>query len=340
MFILLVIAVVGVYSAWQIFGPTIQVPEKGFFYIHTGENFDQVSTNLKAQHILGSGFFFNQLANRAGYKQNVKPGKYAIKKGMSLLSLVKMLKGGRQEPVRLVINKLRTKEDLAGKIGKIFEADSASVINFLLNNDSLSRYNLDTNSAMTMVIPNTYLFWWNSSIDHIFDRLHKQHDLFWDGDRAKKAAAEGLTIEQVYTLASIVEEETNKQEDKGPIASVYMNRIKKGMRLEADPTVKYAMRDFGLKRIRHGHLDYPSPYNTYRNSGLPPGPICTPSINTLDAVLDAPKTDFLFFVAKPSLDGYSNFTSSYQEHLKFAKAYQRALDSIFSARNQNAALQN
>ncbi|MBS1927197.1 MAG: endolytic transglycosylase MltG [Chitinophagaceae bacterium] len=341
LFILLfLIALVGAYSAWQVFGPTIHPTQSGFFYIKTGENFQQVSAHLKEQHIINSSFFFNQISKRAGYPEQIKPGKYAINKRMNLYSLVKMLKAGRQEPVRLVITKLRTKEDLAGKLGKLFESDSTRFINFLLNNDSIARYHLDTNTVMTMIIPNTYLFWWNSSVDNIFDRLHRQHDLFWEGSRSEKAASEGLSPEQVYTLASIVEEETNKAEDKGLIASVYMNRIKKGMRLEADPTVKYAMRDFGLKRIRHGHLDYPSPYNTYRNSGLPPGPICTPSINTLDAVLEAPKTDYLFFVAKPSLDGYSNFTSSYTEHLKFAKAYQKALDSIIIARTQNGTPQN
>lgn len=336
LFIFILIAGAGVYSAWQVFGSTIHSPKSGFFYIKTGENFIQVKQSLLDQHIISSSFFFNQLAKRSGYTKDVKAGRYAIKKGMNLYNLVKILKGGRQEPVRLVITKLRTKEDLAGKIGKQFEADSVAVIDFLLNNDSLQKYNLDTNTAITMVIPNTYLFWWNSSVRNIFDRLQQQHDIFWEGDRSQKAASEGLTKEQVYTLASIVEEETNKPQDKGLIASVYFNRLKKGMRMEADPTVKYAMRDFGLKRILHGHLNFPSSYNTYRNTGLPPGPICTPSIQTIDAVLDAPKTDYLFFVAKPTLDGYSNFTSNYAEHMKFAKAYQRALDSIFLSRNMNS----
>jgi len=132
----------------------------------------------------------------------------------------------------------------------------------------------------------------------------------------------------VYTLASIVEEETNKEEDKGKIASVYINRLNKGMRLGADPTVKFALKDFGLKRIYEKHLRVPSPYNTYLNSGLPPGPICTPSLKTIDAVLDAPATSYLYFVAKPELNGYSNFASSYEEHLRFAKAYQQALDTL------------
>jgi UPF0755 protein len=187
---------------------------------------------------------------------------------------------------------------------------------------------------MTLIIPNTYLFWWNSSVKNIFDRFATQKKNFWEGKRTAKAAALNLSPEQVYTMASIVEEETNQPEDKGKIASTYINRLSRGMKLEADPTVKFAMRDFGLKRILYGHLAYPSPYNTYQQTGLPPGPICTPSINTIDAVLDAPKTNYLFFVAKPDLRGYSNFAETYPQHLAFAKAYQQALDSLMKVKSE------
>jgi UPF0755 protein len=245
-----------------------------------------------------------------------------------------MLKAGKQSPVRLVINKIRTKEDLAGKIGQQFEIDSTEVIRFITSNDSLSKFQLDTNTVLTAIIPNTYLYWWNVSFKNMFTRFADQKEKFWNAKRTQKAAALSLTPVQVYIMASIVEEETLKKEDKGLIASVYINRIKKGMKLEADPTVKYAMRNFGIKRVLHGHLLYPSLYNTYRHTGLPPGPICTPSINTIDAVLDAPKTNYIFFVAKPDFNGYSNFAETYQEHLLFAKAYQRALDSLIISRNK------
>ena len=289
---------------------------------------------MKNRGIISGTFFFDKIAKQVKYDKNIKAGKYEIKNGMSLINLVRMLKGGRQSPVRFVINKIRTKEDLAGKIGEQFEVDSAEVINFITNNDSLEKYHVDSNTMMTIIIPNSYLFWWNSSLKNIITRFADQKEKFWDGKRSQKAAVLNLTPDQVYTIASIVEEETVKEEDKGPIASVYMNRIKKGMKLEADPTVKYAMRNFGLKRILHGHLQYPSLYNTYQHLGLPPGPIATPSINTIDAVLDAPKTDYIFFVAKPDFNGYSNFASTYQEHLVFAKAYQHALDSLIISRNK------
>ena len=189
---------------------------------------------------------------------------------------------------------------------------------------------------MTAIIPNTYLLQWNSTFKKLFTRLKSEEEKFWTDDRKAKAAAKNLTPAEVYTMASIVEEETNKPEDKLLIASSYINRINKGMKLEADPTVKYAMRNFGLKRILHGHLQYESPYNTYRNVGLPPGPICTPSTKTIDAVLGAPKTDYIFFVAKPDFKGYSNFAATYAEHLVFAKAYQKALDSLILSKQKNA----
>ncbi len=325
----------GLYSLYAVFGPTVSSPEGKYLYVKTGSDYETVRKSLTDQNILSGTFFFNLVAKQVKYDKNVKPGRYEITKGMSLVNLVRMLKAGRQSAVRLVINKLRTKEDLAGKIGQQFEVDSTEVIHFLTNNDSLRKYNVDTNTMMTLIIPNSYLFWWNSSLKNIVARFADQKTKFWEGKRSRKAAALNLTPEEVYAMASIVEEETNKQDDKGLIASVYMNRIKKGMKLEADPTVKYAMRNFGLKRILYGHLQYPSLYNTYQQTGLPPGPICTASISTIDAVLDAPQTDYIFFVAKPDFNGYSNFASTYQQHLVFAKAYQKALDSLIISKRNN-----
>jgi UPF0755 protein len=200
-----------------------------------------------------------------------------------------------------VINKLRTKEDLASKIGRSFECDSAEVIQFLTSNDSTGALQAGYKYSNDSSDPDTYLILWNSRFKKIFQKLKDEQESFWNAERRQKAADKNLTPAQVYTMASIVEEETNKAEDKPLIASVYINRLKAGTKLEADPTVKYAMRDFGLKRILHGHLAFESPYNTYRNTGLPPGPICTPSSKTIDAVLDAPNTNYIFFVAKPDL---------------------------------------
>ena len=334
--VLAILVLIGAYAAWQVFGPTLKAPADKYFYIKTGSDYNAVKKSLADEHIIGSTFFFDKLAKQAGYDENVKPGRYEIKKGMSIYNLVRQLKAGRQSPVRLVINKFRTKEDLANKIGTMFECSEADALRFLYNNDSLKKYGLDSNTVMTAVIPNTYLLNWNSSFPKLFGRLKAEEEKFWNSERKAKAASKKMTSKQVYTMASIVEEETNKAEDKGLIASVYINRINKGMKLEADPTVKYAMRDFGLKRILQGHTRYPSPYNTYQNTGLPPGPICTPGPGTIDAVLDAPSTEYIFFVAKPGLGGYSNFAVNYQEHLKFAKEYQVWLTDFLQKKQQQA----
>jgi UPF0755 protein len=333
-FLIIIVFIIAVYLAWNIFGPTIKNVDKKFLYIPTNSTYTQVKDSLKKNDFITNWFIFEKVAKYADYPQNVKPGKYKIKSGMSVYSLVKVLRGGKQEPVNLVITKLRTKEDLAKRISRSFEVDSLQVIRFLNNPDSLSKFGVDTLTVMTDVIPNTYTYLWTTPINDIFTKLDAENKKFWNEERLAKAAHLQLTPKQVYIMASIVEEETNKQEDKGKIASVYINRMHKGMRLAADPTVKYAMRDFGLKRIYHKHLAFSSPYNTYLNAGLPPGPICTPSIKTIDAVLDAPQTDYLFFVARADFSGFSDFASSYQQHLVYAKAYQQALDLLIKSKKE------
>ncbi len=330
--IFLIIGLFGGYAAWQLLGPTVSAPAGNYFYIRTGTVYSEVRQSLIEQQIIGNTFFFDLAAKQLKYPAKVKAGRYRVSKGTSVLGLVRMLRSGSQSPVNLVINKLRLPEDLAQKIATGFEADSASVMEVLTNPETLRKYAVDNNTLLTTVIPNTYSFYWNTPPGKILDKLHAEKEKFWNEERRAKASALKLTPAQVYTLASIVEEETNKQDDKGKIASVYLNRIEKGMKLQADPTVKFAIKDFALTRILFGHLNNQSPYNTYQHEGLPPGPICTPSIKTIDAVLDAPQTNYIFFVAKPDFNGYSNFASSYAEHLVYAKAYQQALDSLVKAR--------
>jgi len=330
--ILLIIGLTGGYAAWQLLGPTVSAPAGNYFYIRTGMVYSEVRQSLIDQQVIGNTFFFDLAAKQLKYPAKVKAGRYKVNNGTSVLGLVRMLRSGSQSPVNLVINKLRLPEDLAQKIAAGFEADSAAVMQVMTNPETLQKYDVDNNNLLTIVIPNTYSFYWNTSSEKILDKLHAEKVKFWNEERQAKARALKLTPAQVYILASIVEEETNKQDDKGKIASVYLNRIEKGMKLQADPTVKFALKDFALTRILYGHLSNQSPFNTYQYEGLPPGPICTPSIKTIDAVLDAPQTSYIFFVAKPDFNGYSNFASSYAEHLVYAKAYQQALDSLVKAR--------
>lgn len=330
--IILLVSLVAIYGAWLLFGSSTGFSgDKKSFYIKTGSDLETVIENLRQDSFIRDKGFFRILA-KAMYYQKIKAGKYNFDKGTNMFSIIRKLKSGRQDAVILVINKLRTKEDLAQKIGTLFQCDSAAFIEMITNDSFLSVYNLDTNTVMTSIIPNTYNIEWTTPGRLIFKRLHKEEQKFWNNERTVKARALNLTPAQVYTLASIVEEETTRNEDKGKIASVYLNRLEKGMRLSADPTIKFAMRNFALTRIYSKYLTTPSPYNTYMNAGLPPGPICTPSIKTIDAVLDAPATSYLYFVAKPDFSGYSNFASTYEEHLRYAKAYQQALDSLMSSR--------
>jgi len=315
--------------AWKLFGPATNFDTKNYYLlVRTGATYQDVLDSLKKNDVISRPAIFNMVANRLDYPQKVKAGRYDIKKGMNIVNIVRMLKNGQQDPVNLVITKLRTKEDFAAMIGRKFECDSASFMAFLNNADSLKEYHLDSNTVMTAIFPNTYTYFWNTTPSKIFAKLHNSYESFWNSERLAKAEEHQLNPQTAYILASIVEEETLKREDKAKIASVYLNRIEKGMRLSADPTVKFALRDFGLKRVYEKHLAVESPYNTYKVMGLPPGPICTPSAQTIDAVITSPKTNYLYFVARPNLDGYSNFAETYEEHLKYAKEYQQALDKL------------
>ena len=326
--LLLLVLFVAVFLLWSVFGPAVNNSSKKFLYVPTNGSYEGLKDSLQQNKFLSGFYFFDQLADYVKLQKNIKPGKYRVENGMSLYHLIRKLRSGRQDPVNLVITKIRTPEDLAARLGKILEIDSSGAMNYLKSNDSLREFGVDTNTVLTDVLPNTYTFFWTSKMPVIFEKFNRAKKKFWNKEREEEASRHGLTPDQVYTLASIVEEETNMQADKGKIASVYINRLRKGIPLAADPTVKYALKDFSLKRIYHKHLDVVSPYNTYRNAGLPPGPICTPSEKTIDAVLRAPETSYLFFVAKPDFSGYSNFAVTYAEHLKYAKEYQQALDEL------------
>ena len=288
--------------------------------------------SLMKNHLIKNEGSFEWLANRMNYWQKIKPGKYDIGKGSSILNIVRMLRNGQQTPVNLVITKLRTKADLARLVGNKFETDSSEMMHFLNNSDSLSPFNKNPDIAMTAVLPDTYRFFWNTSSNKIYEKLVEEEKKFWNGERVKKAGELGLTPTQTYILASIVDEETNATSEKGTIASVYLNRIDKNMPLQADPTIRFALDDFTIKRIYGEHLNVSSPYNTYRNAGFPPDPICTPSKKTIDLVLNAPSTNYLYFVADSSFNGRHVFSASYQEHLEKARAYQQAFKERFSAK--------
>jgi UPF0755 protein len=325
--IVLLVLVAAVFVLFRLFGPATAFDSDNYYlYIRTGATYEQVLDTLKQEQVLRSPAFFNFMAERMDYPKNVRAGKYEIKKGMSLTSILRMLHNGRQAPVKIVITKFRTLEGLAGAMGRKLESDSTALSDYLHNNDSLRSFGVDSNTVLAIVVPNTYSYFWNTPPSAVFRKMYTAYKAWWTPARVQAAKERGLTPVTATVLASIVEEETNASADKGKIASVYLNRMAKGIRLSADPTIKYAMRDFELRRIYDKYLQIESPYNTYLYAGLPPGPICTPSEATLEAVLSSPRTDYLYFVAKPDFSGYSNFAATYKDHLAFAKAYRDALD--------------
>jgi UPF0755 protein len=320
------------FLGWTIAGPGTAFNGKtAIIRIPTAnEGRKTVETQLKEENILSFPFAFSQLAGNLDYWENIKPGQYVIKKGMSTLDIIRMLRNGSQTPVNLIINKFRTREDLAGFIGRKLECDSTELVNFFNQPDSTGIFGLDTNNILTAIIPNTYTMYWNISASKLLRRLYSERETFWNKERQAKLQQVNLSKEQAYILASIIEEETNKHDEKPFIASVYLNRLKKNMTLSADPTIKFALRNFGLKRITLKHINDcgDSPYNTYRKHGLPPGPISTPSEKSIDAILNVANTNYLFFCAKADFSGYHSFASNDADHYRNAREYQRALDSL------------
>ena len=324
LFILLTLVIIGVAIAgWIFLGPAtgFSSPTKNLYIRGNVATKKAVIDSLVHNKIITNDMAFEFLANRLDYWKNIKPGKYEIKKGSSLLTIVRMLRNGRQTPVNFTINKIRTKDDIAEMVGRKFECDSIAMLNFLNSEDSLKKFNTSPELAVTNILPDTYTYFWNTYPSRIYQKFYDASKKFWNEERKQKAQALGLSPTQVYILASIIEEETTNDKEKDTIASVYLNRLNNGPKLlQADPTLKFAVKDFALKRIAGDILNVESPYNTYRNPGLPPGPICTPSKKTIDAALNPAKTNFMFFVANTKLNGHL-FSVTFDEHIKKATQY-------------------
>lgn len=293
--------------------------------IHTGSTFNDLVNELSELKIIDDTADFRMIS---GFKKftEPKPGRYRIKDGMSMRELINLLRSGNQEPIDFTFNNIRTKEQLASRVGGKLEADSARFL-FLLNDANfLSKYGLTKDNIMTMFIPNTYQLFWNTSEEQFFDRMAKEYKTFWTDDRKAKAAKLNMTQSEVIILASIVESEQTKYPDERPtIAGLYLNRIKQNIPLQSDPTVIYALGDFSIQRVLESDLKTDSPYNTYLHTGLPPGPIRIPESVSVDAVLNYVKSDYIYMCADFGT-GHHRFTSDYNVHLKNARDYQNALN--------------
>ena len=328
-FILLIMSGIIGYRLYNyIYGENLTVVEKGnpFLYIPAGSNFDEVCQNLKEAG-LNDVASFQRVARKMNYTDKVKSGRYRLTDGMSNIELVRMLRSGRQIPVKVIFNNIRLNTQLAGAVTANIEADSASVMALLTDSAYLvEKYKLTPQTVLSLFIPNTYEFFWNTSAMGFMERMSREYDRFWTESRRQKARDAGLTPLQVSILASIIEEETQMDSEKPTMAGVYINRLNKDIPLQADPTLKYALGDFTIKRVLTQHTKIQSPYNTYQNTGLPPGPICIPSIASIDAVLNFVKHDYLFFCAKEDMSGFHNFARTLQQHNRNAQAYQKELN--------------
>ncbi len=309
-----------------IFDANIQNP--GSIIIPQNATYEQVIDSLKKHKIIANYKAFDWVAKRKKYAESIKPGKYLLDKGLNTNQILNMLRSGNQIPVMVTFNNLRFIEELAGAISKYIEPDSLELINKFNDSTIYERYGFNKNTFHCMFIPNTYEFYWTTTSDQFLERMSMEYKRFWNAERSNKAAELGLTPEEVMTVASIVQEESNKKDEKPIIAGLYLNRIKRGIPLQADPTVKFALGNFHIKRVLNSHLAIDSPYNTYKYPGLPPGPINFPEIQSIESVLHAANTPYIYMCARQDFSGYHNFATTLSGHNINARKYKAALDSL------------
>lgn len=296
-----------------------------YIYIDKNKSYEDVVSQLKKIG-LPSEKFFRLLADRMNLPTTLKTGRYAVKDGATMPEIIRTLRSGNQTPVQITFNNMRTRENLAGRISQQLMMDSTELLNALYDEVMVTQLGFNEFTIPSMFIPNTYEVYWDTSVKNLLERMKKEYNRFWTDARKAKAEQIGLSPEQVSILASIVEEEATYADEYPIVAGLYLNRLKKGMRLEADPTVKFAVGDFSLRRILFRHLEVESPYNTYKNTGLPPGPIRVPSVSAIDGTLSPQQHNYLFMCAKDDLSGRHNFATTHAEHSRNATAYQRALN--------------
>jgi UPF0755 protein len=329
--VFIVVAFLAGLKIYQLYGYIFQpnVQKDYVLYVKSGTTFNMVYETLETNRVLRNMKAFTWVAKMKKCRDYVKPGRYHLEKGMNTNEAINILRAGLQDPVMVIFNNIRTKEELASQISKYIEADSLSILE-LFNPETIREYGFTLETFPAMFIPNSYEFYWTTSAREFADRMKQEYNRFWNEERMKKAAEIGMTPDQVATLASIVQEETNKISEKAKVAGVYINRIHKGMLLQADPTVKFAVGDVTLRRVLNRHLETISPYNTYLVAGLPPGPITFPEISSLDAVLNFEKHNYLYFCAREDFSGLHNFARTNAEHERNAAKYHAALNEMKS----------
>lgn len=325
--VLLVLAGIGSGSIYHLFfSKPFQLTDITYIYIDQDDNIDSVYHKIQTAGKPQSMKGFKMLAERDNYANHIKTGKYAIKPGDNMRYLHRRLAMGYQTPVRLTIGSVRTLDRIARNTGRQLMIDSADIARLMTDTAYLKSIGYTQETLPALLIPNTYEVYWDMSAEDFMQRMIRENKAFWNEERMQKAQSIGLTPTEVSTLASIVEEETAVNAEKPMVAGLYINRLKRGMLLQADPTVKFSMKDFGLKRILYKHLETDSPYNTYKYAGLPPGPIRIPSIQGLESVLNPAKHNYLYMCAKEDFSGTHNFAVTSAQHAANARKYQQALN--------------
>lgn len=312
--------------AWWLCGMKFCAAPEAYIYIRSGDTFEDVCRSLRKEAPDGRMSAFGVCDKLLRYHKNIRPGRYRIS-GIPTLTLLRNLRNGQQEPLMLTIPTAWTPQQLAGKLATRLEADSASLADAFTDSLLLSEAGVPPAGLFTLIVPDTYEIYWTVKPEDFLRRMKREYDRFWTAERDAKADAQGLTRDEVFTLASIVERETANEAEKPVIAGLYLNRLRRGMKLQADPTVKYAVGDFTLRRILLRHLQTPSPYNTYLNAGLPPSPISLPSKSSIVSVLNAASHDYLYMCAKEDFSGTHNFAATFAEHQKNASRYVAALNA-------------
>ncbi len=324
--ILSMILLIRMYKA--ILYPNVLIPngEKVSLYISSKDDFEIVKEKLYTKNVIINQKRFEWLAKKLDYPKYIKSGHYVISDGMNNNRLLNMLRSGNQTPIDLTFNNIRTLEQLAGRFSEQIDADSLSIITATKENSTIKEMGFNEECYAALFIPNTYELYWNIDADELIERMIMEYNRFWNDERKNKAKSIGLSPIEVSILASIVDKETVKVSEMPRIAGVYLNRLNKKWRLQADPTLVFATGDFEIKRVLDVHKKIESPYNTYKYIGLPPGPICIPSIAAIDAVLNAEKHKFFYFCAKDDLSGYHVFAKNMSQHNANAEKYRRALN--------------
>jgi len=330
--IILVVLSLGT-SAWfgydfyhKFYHPNIISAERFEFFIPTNAKYEAVLELLKKSGKVKDLKSLDWMARQMNYPNKINPGRYIIEPNMTNRQLILLLRSAAQTPVQLTLNKFRTKEALAGFVSKKIETDSAELMNLLNDPVFLAQNGFSVDNVMVIFVHNTYEVYWNTNATDFFERMLREYRNYWNEARTAKAAKQGLTPETATILASIVEEETNMKSEKPLIAGVYLNRLRKNMKLQADPTVRFALNNFGIKRVLFSHLAIDSRFNTYMYEGLPPGPICTPTPSSIESVLKPAVHDYYFFCAKEDFSGTHNFAKTHQEHIQNAMRYRDSLD--------------